>query len=119
MIKLVTLLWRRPGLSREAFESHYEANHRRIGEKVLGGYATHYVRRYADPFGSESRPEDPDVVMEIWFPDQARIEAFFASIADPAIMDEIVADEEYLFDRTRMRGFTVREQESELPPLAS
>ena len=32
MIKVVTLLTRKPGMSREAFIEHYETHHRKIGE---------------------------------------------------------------------------------------
>jgi len=39
MIKLVTLLSKKPGMSREAFIAHYETHHRLIGEKYLKGYA--------------------------------------------------------------------------------
>ena len=35
MIKLVTLLSKKPGMSREAFIAHYETHHRLIGEKYL------------------------------------------------------------------------------------
>ena len=36
MIKLVTLLTKRSGMSREAFIEHYETHHKKIGEKYLG-----------------------------------------------------------------------------------
>ena len=39
MIKVVTLLTRKPGMSREAFIEHYETHHRKIGEKYLSGFA--------------------------------------------------------------------------------
>ena len=45
MIKLVTLLTKRPGMAREAFIEHYETHHKKIGEKYLAGYAVKYQRR--------------------------------------------------------------------------
>ena len=42
MIKVVTLLTRKPGMSREAFIEHYETHHRKIGEKYLSGFAVKY-----------------------------------------------------------------------------
>lgn len=40
-----------------------------------------------------------------------------AAVADPAIMDEIIADEERLFDRARMRTYRVEERASVLPQV--
>jgi len=114
MIKLVLLMNRKPGLSREEFITYYEENHRLIGEKVLSGYACRYVRRYPTPTG-EPNEADPDVIMEIWFPDMATHDACFAALSHPEQMAEIVADEEQLFDRGRMRAYLVEEHESYLP----
>lgn len=115
-ITLITLLKRRPGMSKADFIAYYEAHHRLIGEKVLGGYATRYIRRFLHPTDGEDRPEDADVVMEIDFPDAATRDAWFAAMADETTMAEIVADEERLFDRDRIRTFTVEERTSVLPP---
>ena len=93
----------------------YESSHRRIGEKVLSGYACHYVRRFTDPADGQAREGDPDVVMEIWFPDRAAYEACFANISRPEVMAEIVEDEEKLFDRPKMRSYIVTECESDMP----
>ncbi|MFA7585229.1 MAG: EthD domain-containing protein [Novosphingobium sp.] len=117
-ITLVTLLKRRPGMSKADFIAYYEEHHRRIGERVLGGYATRYVRRFLLPVDGEDQEHDADVVMEIDFPDEATRDACFAAMANPEVMAEIVADEERLFDRPRIRGFTIEERQSELPPLA-
>ena len=117
VIKLITLLKRRPGMSKADFRAHYENNHRLIGEKVLSGYATHYVRRHLHPADDGAEEQDVDVVLEIWFPDQATMDACFAAMAAPEVMGEIVADEERLFDRPRMRSYRVEECESALPPV--
>jgi hypothetical protein len=115
-VTLITLLKRRPGMSKADFIAYYEAHHRLIGEKVLGGYATRYIRRFLHPTDDEDRHEDADVVMEIDFPDAATRDACFAAMADEATMAEIVADEERLFDRARIRTFTVEEHASVMPP---
>ena len=44
-------------------------------------------------------------------------DACFAAMGDPATMATIVEDEEKLFDRSRMRTFSVSESRSEMPPL--
>jgi EthD domain len=116
-VTLITLLKRREGMSKADFTTYYEARHRLIGEKVLGGYATRYVRRFLHPTDGADQHEDADVILEIDFPDEATRDACFAAMGDEATMAEIVADEERLFDRSRIRTFTVEERESKLPPV--
>jgi EthD domain len=116
-VTVITLLKRREGMSKADFIAYYEAHHRRIGEQVLGGYATRYVRRFLTPRFGEDEAFDADVITEVDFPDEATRDACFAAMADPAIMDMIVADEEKLFDRSRIRTFSVEESASTLPPV--
>jgi EthD domain len=111
-LTLITLLKRRTGMNKEAFIAYYEDHHRKIGERVLGGYATRYVRRFLHPVDGEDCHEDADVVMEIDFPDAATRDACFAAMADPVIAAEIAADEAKLFDRDRIRTFTLEERTS-------
>lgn len=118
MIKLVTLLHRRPDLTREAFIERYENGHRLIGEKHLRSFACRYVRRYCrSPGAGRLAPPEPpaDVVMEIWFPDQAAFDAAMTHLAQDDVQAEIVADEERLFDRKKMISFVVDEYESDMP----
>ena len=118
MIKLITLLTRKAGLSREAFIEHYETHHRLIGEKYLSGYAAKYQRRYLNVAGSANHApaELPfDVLMEIWFSDQAAMDAAMQLIASDTAQAEIVADEERLFERDQTRSYVVEEYESDMP----
>ncbi|MDP3673517.1 MAG: EthD domain-containing protein [Novosphingobium sp.] len=113
-VTVITLLKRREGMSKPDFVAYYEANHRVIGEQVLRGYATRYVRRFLFPSDGVDSEHDPDVLTEITFPDEATRAACFAAMADPAIMALIVADEDKLFDRSRIKTFEVEERDSEL-----
>lgn len=115
-VTLITLLKRRAGMSKADFIAHYEEHHRRIGERVLAGYATRYVRRFLHPEDGTDTLHDPDVVMEIDFPDRATLDAFFVAAAEPAVAAMIAEDEERLFDRSRNRSFTVEERASDMPP---
>ena len=121
MIKMIGLLKRRPGMSPQAFRDYYEATHRRIGEKYLNGFACRYLRRYLTPFANpltgEAEEGEFDVVLEIWYPDQAALDAANAQFAVAEIAREIAEDEERLFDRSRMRFFFVDECESALDAL--
>lgn len=114
-ITQITLLKRREGMSKADFIAYYEEHHRRIGERVLGGYATRYVRRFLFPMDGLDQHCDADVVMEIDFPDAATRDTCFAAMSDPAIRAEIEEDEAKLFDRTRIRSFAVEEHASVLP----
>ena len=48
MIKLISPMKRRPGISIEEFREYYEKKHRVIGEKYLTGFATKYMRRFTN-----------------------------------------------------------------------
>lgn len=119
MIKLIGLLKRRPGMGVAEFREYYETRHRLIGEKYLTGYASRYQRRFLDAAPDRATGVAPeaeyDVIMEIWYPDQATYEAASARLAEPKVAREIIEDEERLFDRPKMRFFVVREEcESEV-----
>ncbi|MDT0510069.1 EthD domain-containing protein [Novosphingobium sp. MMS21-SN21R] len=116
-VTVLTLLKRREGMSKADFIAYYESRHRLIGEKVLSGWASRYVRKHLHPLGGTDMTHDFDVVLEIDFPDQQTCDACFAAMADPAIMDEIVTDEERLFDRAQMRTYRVEECASVLPEV--
>jgi len=116
-ITLLSIFRRRAGMSHEEFVDHYENIHARIGEKVLSGYATRYLRRFTTPFGREDDGAETDVVMEIDFPDETTMQAFFASVQDPEIAAMIAEDEKRLFDSASMKVYLIEERESELPPV--
>ena len=115
VIKVVTLLKRKPELTREQFRDHYETVHRHLGEKYLFPHAIRYVRRYVDPpRGSSSSEASPDfdVMMEVWFPDESAMSAAMQAINSPDAQQEILADEENLFDHGATKSFTVSESTS-------
>ena len=117
---MVTLLTRKPGMSREAFIEHYETHHRKIGERYLSGFAVKYQRRYlhsAGFRGEEGATLPFDVLMEIWYPDQDTLDAALAVLSTDEAQAEIMADEKRLFDRDLIRSYMVEEYESEMPAL--
>ena len=112
MIKVLGFLKRRTGMSVADFRHYYENHHRRLGERVLAGYACHYQRRYLE---SDAPEGDFDVLLEVWYPDAATHQAASAFLSQPEIATEIAADEERLFERPSNRFFIVaREEASEL-----
>ena len=118
MIKVITLLSRKAGMSKADFRQYYENNHRLLGEKYLTGYAAHYQRRYVCSNNTDTQygiEPNFDVVMEIWFPDQKAMQEAMAALAQPTAQAEIIADEEQLFDRLKTVSFVVDEVASTLP----
>ena len=118
MFKTIALLKRRPDLTMEQFIERYQTGHSKLGERLLRGRATKYVRRFLHPVAKLDTGEkvegDADVVMEIWYADRAKWEEATAYLSQPDIQAEIIADEETLFDRSKSRFFLVEEHESEL-----
>lgn len=102
-------------MSTEAFREYYETHHRVIGEKYLSGYASRYMRRYLEPMaGADGVLHEPeyDVLLELWFPDEATWLACAARLSEPRATEEIARDEEKLFDSSRKRSYIVEEIES-------
>ena len=67
MLKSITLIKRKPGLSREEFIKHYEEVHVPLSLKHFPTFRR-YVRNYVvAPFGTEE--PDFDCIMEVWFDD--------------------------------------------------
>jgi DNA-binding Lrp family transcriptional regulator len=118
MIKQVGLLKRNPALSHEQFVDHYEKVHAKIGEKYLKGRASRYIRRYlspiVDPTYGVAGDTDYDIIMELWFESENAYKETLAHITTPEASAEIIADEEYLFDRSSNRFFTVTEVEGDV-----
>ena len=114
MIKVVTLLFKRPDLSLEAFRDYYESHHRLLGEKYLIPHALKYVRRYPILAGDGADTPGFDVMMEVWFDNYYAMEAAMADMSSEPAQQELAADEERLFDRDRTQSFIVDECESDL-----
>ncbi len=111
MIKVIGLLKRRADMTTEQFRRYYETHHRRLGERLLAGYAAHYERRYLDAQSSEGASAgDFDVLLEVWYADAATHAAASAYLASPEVAAEIAEDEERLFDRPQNRFFVVAEE---------
>jgi uncharacterized protein (TIGR02118 family) len=114
MIKVVTLLFKRPDLSAEEFRDYYESHHRFLGEKYLSPHALKYIRRYPILAGDGAETPGFDVMVEVWFDNYYSMEAAMADMSTEAAQHELAEDEEQLFDRDRTQSFIVDECESDL-----
>jgi hypothetical protein len=111
-VRVILLLKRKPGMSREDFRDAYENRHRRLGMEKVGHLLTSYRRHYLGP-GSTFAAAAPvptgggqapaavpyDVVTEMVFPDSAALEECNRIVGEPVTRRMFSEDEETLFDR--------------------
>lgn len=119
--KILLFMKRRPGMSVAVFRDYYENHHVPLCLRYGAGM-TRYLRRFIDP---QPHPEtgpcpEPafDVITELWFDDRATFEGSLRQLTTAVMPEEIVADEQRLFDRGSFRIATVTEYETDLPALA-
>jgi hypothetical protein len=118
MFKVLLLLKRRTGMSMADFRSYYEDHHSKLGMKH-GMTVKRYIRRYVTPLSDPAKvlpgELDFDVITELWFDDQAAFEKMLQHLSKPEVAEEVVTDEENLFDRSKTRIITVNETETTIP----
>ena len=119
MLKVMLFMKRKPGLSLDEFIDHYERVHVPLAltnARNLVHYERHYLRpgRFV-PFGDELVEPDYDVITELWYDSEATFEDQQALLRrHPEVLDDIVADEEQLFDRSKSRFAYVEDYMSDL-----
>jgi len=119
MIKMVTLIPRKRGMSREEFIDYYENHHVPLAlalfpqiKKCVRNYPStgnfHYV-------GSVASPTVPiDAVTEHWFADQASYDEMMTKFAsDPEKFRRLSEDEDKFCDKERMIMFMVEERHTD------
>jgi len=116
MVKVVVMVKRKPGMSREAFIEYYETQHALLVAKHLRMFAG-YRRSYMIPgslvqlahIAQVASPPDFDVMTEVWLRTHADFESLVTTIANPEIGRMLAEDEANLFDRSTIRMFRVEE----------
>ena len=109
MLKLVALISAKPDISREDFIAHYESSHAPMVKRLLpmiAEYRRSFVCREGD---SAIAPPAPgfDVLTELWFEDQAALDAFWQRIQEPEVIAQIRADEAHFLTSERTELFQV------------
>ncbi len=114
MIKIIWLLRRKPGITFEAFQEHYERSHAELGKKYFGHLIKHYRRNYNDRQILNTTPAnlaglmaakswDYDCITEWELEDETAMAEIVRLLSDPAIHKIFHDDEEYFLDRTSVR----------------
>ena len=112
MLKVIALLTRKRGMSRNDFIMHYESMHvplvRKLFPQILD-YRRNYVELSGAIIAPDAAPPDFDSITEIWFRNRDAYDAMLAARAKPSIGGQIDREEENFLDRTKTRFFIVEE----------
>ena len=113
MPKVMLLMKRKPGFSLAEFKDYYERNHAPLAKRLLGRFMLDYRRSYrsggiATEVTDAPEGDDFDVITEIWYADQASMDAMWEHARKPEIAAEIDADGAKFMD-PEMRFYVVEE----------
>lgn len=117
MFTVIGLFKRRPGMSMEDFQNHYEETHAPLGAKYMAGIID-YKRRYLTPvpypLDGTTYEAEYDVITEMSFPDKASAEACYAALTSGEGFEVLSRDEENFFDKSKNRLLYVTDYSSKL-----
>lgn len=117
LYKILLFMKRRPDMSREEFMQYYEEKHVPLALKYAGGMKS-YTRRFISPQTHvETGPCSDlgfDVITELGYDDETIFENTLKYLSTAPLPDEVIEDEERLFDRTSFRVATCIEFVTEL-----
>lgn len=100
MIKLVTCIRRKPGLTFEQFRHHEECEHVPLVRSIMGSDLVAYVRNYPTQGGSTGFKSniEYDAIVESHFPDRAAFDRAIAAANSPQNSARLKADYERYLD---------------------
>ena len=126
-MKMVVLFRRKQGLTPDQFRDHYEQRHAPLALKLFPyfkDYTRNYIRHDLKHQRAGGEPIDSnldfDAIVEITFASNDDYERMRREMADPAIREQVVADEQRFLDRSATVVFLVDEERSlEMPGPSS
>ena len=116
MFKVIALLTRKPGITRQAFIEYYESKHVPLILSLFP-YVADYRRNYVDLTGAiisdGTTAPDFDSVTELWFHNRADYEKMLSAHGTTDAGEKVARDEENFLDRSKTRFFIVEETRSQ------
>jgi len=126
VFKIVFLIKRKEGTTKEHFREYYERQHAELAKKYISHLLVKYTRSYitwasynptANPLGT-AVAFDYDVITEMWMKDRAAFEELQRIMSDPKINKLLADDEENYSDRRSILMITTDECDTGVTPLA-
>jgi hypothetical protein len=106
MIKLIFMLKRKDGMTREQFRVHYEGSHVKMARRYVGHLLESYERNYINEIsapptetGAETVSFQYDVITEMRLNALAAVDKMAAVFADPEVGPLFIEDEHRFLDR--------------------
>lgn len=120
-VRVIALIRRKPGTTREEFIEHYENHHARLIASHKYAWMADYTRNYVIPGtgitkmdgGGGALPEC-DVITVASFSTAEDYEAFTQASGDLEFKQAVLADEESFMDRESIRFFRVEAHVTDL-----
>lgn len=109
-VKLIGLIRRKAGMTRERFIDRYENGHCALALSVLTKHDKPTFAEYRRTYPLPSQTPAIDVMTEVWFWTEADFQHFLAQRADPRVDAALSRDEAELFDRASIAMYFVDER---------
>jgi len=106
MMKVIALVYRKPGVSAEEFRRCWLETHAPLMLRVVPGLL-HYTQNVRTK--SSGFPDDPDGISEMWFEDSDSVKDYLDWRQSPEARD-LRVDEDCFQDSSRTRRYFVEEQ---------
>ncbi len=121
MIKVIGLIKRKPGISRQEFLRHWKEDH---GPLVMSiPQLARHIRKYVqvhrvsvpaldaqERYGQTALPAEYDGAVEMWFDSPEEMQNAFAVLADPVICRRLREDEDSFIDNSASLSVMVGEE---------
>jgi len=119
MLKFVSLLKRKAGLTHQEFVDYYENQHAPLSLSFWGEHIQGYCRNFVDAEKvSHSNPNsvapDFDVITEFWFLTRESYETARKIMQQPDVAEVIRNDERAFLDKSVVRSYLVEERISDI-----
>ena len=99
-MKIIFLVKRKPGMSRDAFREHYETSHTELAKKYFGHLLANYSRNYPVAETASDAGFEYDAITEMTLKEGCTLEDIFKIVQHPDHRDLFDADEKLFLDQS-------------------